>query len=95
MKLSEAEKNKVYVLIEGNSTVKKGDHVWFSDNGHLNVVEGLGWLEGEELDDKFLSLTIMPADNYEILKYDGRECCIRHKQGEHHVRRTAEKSLGR
>lgn len=77
LNLAQAERNKVYIILEGNTTLQKDDHVWLSDEGHLCCVEGKGWLEQDELDDTILSLKIKAAKDYEIIKMNGSEICRR------------------
>lgn len=67
------KKNIVYEVTKGNSEFRKGDHIWLSENGHLNSIEGKGWLEKDELDEKVMCFEARPARGYRLVVMDERE----------------------
>ena len=59
-----------------NKEIRKGDKVWFSPNGDLNIVGDNGWLEKNDLTPDTIDFESIESVEQEILVSNGREMII-------------------
>jgi hypothetical protein len=64
----------VYMVTMGNTdgSITAGDHIFYGEDGSLNLVESKSWFEQDEFTKEITDFSCIPVDDITVLKHLGR-----------------------